>query len=64
MSQSDNSTVAHHFEHAHQQFSAAKLGMWLFIVQEILFFSALDEKSYDLKEGMCAIADEKKVLGL
>ena len=41
MSQSDNSTVAHHFEHAHQQFSAAKLGMWLFIVQEILFFSAL-----------------------
>tara|TARA_B100000700_G_scaffold324229_1_gene429828 strand:+ start:1763 stop:4150 length:2388 start_codon:yes stop_codon:yes gene_type:complete len=27
-------------------------------------FNALDEKSYDLKEGMCAIADEKKVLGL
>ena len=27
-------------------------------------FDALDEKSYDLKEGMCAIADEKKVLGL
>ncbi len=27
-------------------------------------FKALDEKSYDLKEGMCAITDEKKVLGL
>ena len=27
-------------------------------------FNALDEKSYDLREGMCAIADEKKVLGL
>ncbi len=27
-------------------------------------FNALDEKNYDLKEGMCTIADEKKVLGL
>ena len=27
-------------------------------------FNALDEKSYDLKEGMCTIADQKKVLGL
>ena len=27
-------------------------------------FNALDEKSYDLKDGMCAIADESKVLGL
>ena len=27
-------------------------------------FNALDEKSYDLNDGMCAIADEKKVLGL
>ncbi len=27
-------------------------------------FNALDEKTYDLREGMCAIADEKKVLGL
>ena len=27
-------------------------------------FNALDEKSYDLKDGMCAIADERKVLGL
>tara|TARA_B100001989_G_scaffold252355_1_gene234104 strand:+ start:1193 stop:1840 length:648 start_codon:yes stop_codon:yes gene_type:complete len=33
--------VAHHFANAHQQFSAAKLGMWLFISQEILFFSAV-----------------------
>ena len=27
-------------------------------------FNALDEKSYDLSEGMCTITDEKKVLGL
>jgi cytochrome c oxidase subunit 3 len=33
--------VAHHFDTADQEFSAAQLGMWLFIAQEILFFSAL-----------------------
>ena len=33
--------VAHHFNNTHQQFESAKLGMWLFIGQEILFFSAL-----------------------
>ena len=27
-------------------------------------FLALDEKDYQLKNGMCVIADEKKVLGL
>jgi cytochrome c oxidase subunit 3 len=41
MSGSKLGNVAHHFENAYQQFSSAKLGMWLFIVQEILFFSAL-----------------------
>ena len=33
--------VAHHFSNAHQEFSSAKLGMWLFLAQEVLFFSAL-----------------------
>lgn len=33
--------VAHHFSSAKQEFSSAKLGMWLFLAQEILFFSAL-----------------------
>lgn len=33
--------VEHHFDTAHQEFSSAKLGMWLFLGQEILFFSAL-----------------------
>ena len=32
---------AHHFESWKQQFDAGKLGMWLFLVQEVLFFSAL-----------------------
>ena len=27
-------------------------------------FKALDEKTYDLKKGMCTISDEEKVLGL
>ena len=33
--------VGHHFETAEQEFDAAKIGMWLFIAQELLFFSAL-----------------------
>jgi cytochrome c oxidase subunit 3 len=33
--------LAHHFDSAEQQYRTAKLGMWLFLVQEILFFSGL-----------------------
>lgn len=33
--------VAHHFDHAEQEKDAAKLGMWLFIGQELLFFGGL-----------------------
>lgn len=33
--------LAHHFETPIQQFESAKLGMWLFLAQEILFFSGL-----------------------
>ncbi len=33
--------LAHHFDTREQQFSAAKLGMWLFLAQEILFFGGL-----------------------
>ena len=33
--------VAHHFDSAQQQFDAGKLGMWLFLITEILFFSGL-----------------------
>jgi cytochrome c oxidase subunit 3 len=31
----------HHFVDADQQFSSAKMGMWIFIVQEVLFFGGL-----------------------
>ena len=34
-------TVAHHFQDAHQEFESAKIGMWAFIAQEILFFSGI-----------------------
>ncbi len=37
----DHRFRAHHFESAEQQFAAAKLGMWLFLVTEILFFGGL-----------------------
>ncbi len=33
--------VAHHFETPRQQFNAGKLGMWIFLVTEILLFSGL-----------------------
>ncbi len=33
--------LAHHFESPQQQFYSGKLGMWLFLVQEVLFFSGL-----------------------
>ena len=32
---------AHHFDSPGQQFAAGKLGMWIFLVTEILFFSGL-----------------------
>jgi cytochrome c oxidase subunit 3 len=32
---------AHHFESWQQQFDAGKLGIWAFLVQEVLFFSGL-----------------------
>jgi cytochrome c oxidase subunit 3 len=34
-------THAHQFDDAEQQYSAASLGMWMFLVQEIMFFSGL-----------------------
>lgn len=33
--------LAHHFDTPVQQFDTAKLGMWVFLVQELLFFSGL-----------------------
>ena len=33
--------LAHHFADLHQQKEAASLGMWVFIVQEVLFFGGL-----------------------
>jgi cytochrome c oxidase subunit 3 len=33
--------LAHHFDSPEQQYSSAKLGMWVFLLTEILFFSGL-----------------------
>ncbi|MEL7498476.1 MAG: cytochrome c oxidase subunit 3 [Planctomycetota bacterium] len=33
--------IAHHFDDAEQQFDSGKLGIWLFLVTEVLFFSGL-----------------------
>jgi cytochrome c oxidase subunit III len=33
--------LAHHFDTPAQQFDAAKIGMWAFLAQELLFFSGL-----------------------
>jgi cytochrome c oxidase subunit 3 len=41
MSHSENPYLQHHFTNAEQQFDAAKMGMWLFLVTEILLFGGL-----------------------
>ena len=33
--------IAHHFETAEQQFDSGKLGIWVFLITEVLFFSGL-----------------------
>lgn len=33
--------IAHHFDSAEQQFQSGKLGIWVFLVTEVLFFSGL-----------------------
>ena len=33
--------LAHHFENPGQQYQSARLGMWVFLVTEILFFGGL-----------------------
>ena len=38
---SPNFHVAHHFDKADTQFDAARMGIWLFLVTEILFFGGL-----------------------
>lgn len=37
----DDPHLAHHFDSPQQQFDSGKLGMWIFLGQEVLFFSAL-----------------------
>lgn len=37
----DTSHVQHHFRNSDQQFSSSKLGMWLFLFTEIMFFGGL-----------------------
>ena len=39
--QQDGLKVDHHFENADQQYQSAKLGMWVFLGTEILFFGGL-----------------------
>ena len=33
--------VSHHFEHADQEFDSCKMGIWLFLLTEILLFGGL-----------------------
>ncbi len=33
--------IAHHFDSAEQQYDSGKLGIWAFLVTEVLFFSGL-----------------------
>jgi cytochrome c oxidase subunit 3 len=40
-SSNDGLAVDHHFENADQQYQSAKLGMWVFLATEVLFFGGL-----------------------
>src|SRR5437667_710446 len=40
-SHSSSSVLAHHFDNLHQQRSAMRLGMWMFLVTELLFFGGI-----------------------
>ena len=33
--------IQHHYDDAQHQFDSGKFGIWLFLAQEVLFFSAL-----------------------
>ena len=41
MSEAHDATLAHHFETHEQQNHAAAIGMWAFLVQEVMFFGGL-----------------------
>jgi cytochrome c oxidase subunit 3 len=41
MAADHSAILAHHFEDIHQQRSSAELGMWLFLVTEIMFFGGV-----------------------
>ncbi len=41
MSHGQSSALAHHFDSLEQQKEASTLGMWLFLVQEVMFFGGL-----------------------
>jgi cytochrome c oxidase subunit 3 len=36
-----NTHVAHHYDDAEQQFDAARLGMWIFLATEVMFFGGM-----------------------
>jgi len=36
--------IAHHFDSPEQQFDSGKLGIWIFLVTEVLFFSGRSSK--------------------
>jgi cytochrome c oxidase subunit 3 len=41
VSHSEHTALAHHFDSLEQQKEASTLGMWLFLVQEVMFFGGL-----------------------
>src|SRR5688572_32150817 len=48
--------LQHHFDTLEQQHEAATLGMWLFLVTEVLFFGGLDRKSTRLNSSHSQIS--------
>lgn len=63
---SDNPYLAHHFESIEQQTEAATMGMWLFLVTEVMFFGGLFAGyavyRFSYPEAFLAISEEMSLL--
>ena len=47
--------IQHHYDDAKHQFDSGKLGIWLFLVQEVLFFSALFPQFVEPRAGSVGV---------
>jgi len=52
MSTDASGALAHHFDNMEQQQGAARLGMWMFLVTEVLFFGGIFVRTRPTASGI------------